>query len=117
MPAGSVNRTEASGKGHARIFPFIKDDPKGPARTPVNVFANTKVAVETHSVVKGIKGPSWLQFFPAFHIISGIAINICMVSYLAYRNFCWNYGFYQNLGKKIIISKENKNWSTKDCWV
>lgn len=58
-----VGRTEASGKGHARIFPFIKDDPKVPARTPANVFANAKVAVETHFVVKEIKGPSWLQFF------------------------------------------------------
>lgn len=38
-------KTEASGKGHVRIFPFIKDDLKGPVRTPVNVFENAKVAV------------------------------------------------------------------------
>lgn len=56
-------KTEASGKGHARIFPFIKDGPKGLARTPVNVFENAKVAVETHSVGKGVKGLSLLQFF------------------------------------------------------
>ena len=68
------------GRGHARIFPFQKENPKGPERTMKTVLQQAREAVEHQQVtmgrpVKGIKGPSWLHFAPRFNIVSGIAID------------------------------------------
>ena len=71
----------AAGKGHARIFPFNHNDPKGPMRTKNNVISNARVAIDNQNkgnatkTVKGIKGTSWLLFFPTFDIVAGVAID------------------------------------------
>ncbi|XP_062566984.1 uncharacterized protein LOC134229281 isoform X2 [Saccostrea cucullata] len=72
--------TASVGRGHARIFPFQSEEPKGPIRTKKNVLENARIAVEDQHIVmgkpvKGIKGPSWLFFVPNFNIVSGIAID------------------------------------------
>lgn len=72
--------TASVGRGHARIFPFQSEEPKGPVRTKENVLENARTAVQDQQVVmgkpvKGIKGPSWLFFVPHFNIVSGIAID------------------------------------------
>ena len=95
-------KTAASGKGYARIFPFIKANPKGPPRTPENVFSNAKVAVDTKSVVNGIKGPSWLQFFPAFNIIDGIAIDYMHGVLLGVQKLLLELWFLPKHGKEIF---------------
>ncbi|CAC5361428.1 unnamed protein product [Mytilus coruscus] len=69
----------AVGKGQTRVFPFDEANPKGPERTVHNVIENAHQALNgtngASSVVKGIKGPSWLSFFPEFDIVNGIAID------------------------------------------
>jgi hypothetical protein len=93
-------KTEAVGKGHARIFPFEKDNPKGPIRTPANVISNARDAVDTNSVIKGIKGPSWLQFFPGFHIIDGIAIDYMHGVLLGVQKLLLELWFLPKYGKE-----------------
>ncbi len=74
-------QTAKVGKGHAHVFPFQTQDPKGPPRTPQNVISDAKLALQQqqsgkkNAVVNGIKGPSWLMFFPKFDIVRGIAID------------------------------------------
>lgn len=68
------------GRGHARIFPFEHQNPKGPERTKENVLQHAREAVDHQQVtmgkpVKGINGPSWLHFVPHFNIVSGMAID------------------------------------------
>ncbi|CAC5363251.1 unnamed protein product [Mytilus coruscus] len=69
----------AVGKGQTRVFPFDEANPKGPERTVHNVIENAHQTLNgtngASSVVKGIKGPSWLSFFPEFDIVNGIAID------------------------------------------
>ncbi|CAG2218049.1 unnamed protein product [Mytilus edulis] len=73
--------TAKSGKGHAHVFPFIQDNPKGPQRCRENVIEDSRNALQNMEnkskviAVNGIKGPSWLTFFPLFNIIDGIAID------------------------------------------
>ena len=68
-------KTANVGKGHARIFPYDTGNPKGPQRTQENIVENSQLALQTSKIVKGIKGPSWLLFFPCFNINEGIAID------------------------------------------
>lgn len=70
------------GKGQARVFPFDIRTPKGPERTVNSVTENARTAVQNQNAgntsnyaVMGIKGPSWLLFFPGFNIVTGIAID------------------------------------------
>ena len=68
-------------KGYAHVFPFNCEQPKGPIRTKESVLCDAQKALDlqdsgdkTHSV-NGVKGPSWLNFFPKFDIVNGIAID------------------------------------------
>lgn len=63
--------------------------------------------METHSVVKGVKGPSWLQFFPAFHIISGIAVDYMHGVLLGVQKLLLELWFLPKFGK------ENFNFQDK----
>lgn len=68
-------KSASVGKGHARVFPFISTCPKGPERTIENVIQNSHKAVNQTKVEKGIKGPSWMLYFPTFNIVAGVAID------------------------------------------
>lgn len=65
-------------RGHARIFLFQNENPKGQKRAMKNVRHLAREAAELQQVtmgrpVKGIKGPLWLHFAQQFNIVSGIA--------------------------------------------
>lgn len=73
--------TAKIGKGHTHIFPFDKDHPKEPFRTKLSVIQDSQKALDLQDAgakyftMNGIKGPSWLTFFPKFEIVHGIAID------------------------------------------
>jgi len=67
--------------GHTHVFPFIENQPKQPFRTKDSVLQDSQAALdkldagEKKYVTNGVKGPSWLTFFPKFEIVHGIAID------------------------------------------
>ena len=70
--------TAARGRGHTHIFPFQRNDPKGPLRKTENVLGNAQSVIDSGRVnysVNGIKGPSWLSFCPKFDLVNGVAID------------------------------------------
>ncbi|XP_056009246.1 uncharacterized protein LOC130046297 isoform X1 [Ostrea edulis] len=73
--------TSERGKGHTHIFPYITANPKGPERTVNDVHRDAQQAMNnlehrsTGYSVNGVKGPSWLTFFPKYNIVSGISID------------------------------------------
>ena len=73
--------TAKVGKGHCHVFPYKDDSPKTPVRTKESVLNDSQKAMDLHEsgiakyLVNGIKGPSWLSFFPKFDIVEGIAID------------------------------------------
>ncbi|KAK3085913.1 hypothetical protein FSP39_010520, partial [Pinctada imbricata] len=73
--------TAAVGKGHAHVFPFQIIDPKGPCRTADSVEKDADKTVKNYRekvrnpIVQGVKGPSWISYFPGFHCVQGIAID------------------------------------------
>lgn len=73
--------TSERGKGHTHVFPYISANPKGPERTVYDVHRDAQQAMnnleqrKTGYSVNGVKGPSWLTFFPNFNIVKGISID------------------------------------------
>ncbi|XP_053407190.1 uncharacterized protein LOC128559474 [Mercenaria mercenaria] len=73
--------TAKVGKGHCHVFPFQEEDPKNPERTKESVVHDARKALDKlesgvkQYSVNGIKGPSWLSFFPRFDIVQGIGID------------------------------------------
>ena len=73
--------TAKRGKGHTHVFPYIPDQPKDPRRTVHDVCRDAQKAMDnlekrtSNYTVNGVKGPSWLTFFPKFDIVNGIAID------------------------------------------
>lgn len=73
--------TASVGKGHAHVYPFKIECPKGPPRTNDQTLQDAQTATRNQQekrnpkVVNGVKGPSWLICFPKFNIVNGIAID------------------------------------------
>ncbi|XP_061183192.1 uncharacterized protein LOC133191454 [Saccostrea echinata] len=73
--------TAPVGKGHTHVFPFQKEDPMGPVRTAESVKQNSIQALRNarekvkNPAVCGVKGPSWISYFPHFDCVQGIAID------------------------------------------
>ena len=67
--------TAKVGKGHAHIFPYQEENPKEPKRTKESILQNAKDAIQDNTVIKGIKGPSWLMLMPRFDIAKGTSID------------------------------------------
>lgn len=67
--------------GHVHIFPYQKEDPKGPQRTPENLQEDVNSVISNiHEnkkkfVVRGVKGPFWFMFLKHFNVINGFVIN------------------------------------------
>lgn len=67
--------TSERGKGHTHVFPYISANPKGPERTVYDVHRDAQQAMnnleqrKTGYSVNGVKGPSWLTFFPNFNTL------------------------------------------------
>lgn len=70
--------TAKRGKGHTHIFPFKSVDPKGPVRSTKSILQDAETVMRSGRskyTVNGIKGPSWLAFFPKFDIVNGMGID------------------------------------------
>ena len=67
--------------GHARGFPFNKEDPKGPLRTNELTLQHAKEAMQQQMagklryVVNGVKGFSWFSILHHHDIVRGTAID------------------------------------------
>ena len=73
-------KTAAVGKGHTHVYPYVSTCPKGPERTFEMVMADAREAVAHQllghqKAINGIKGPSWLAWFPLFNIVQGVGID------------------------------------------
>lgn len=70
-------------RGHARGFPFNKEDPKGPLRTTCNELTlqyakeamQQQMAGQSRYIVNGVKGFSWLSILQHHDIVRGTAID------------------------------------------
>ena len=62
--------------GNIRTFPYIIDNPGGPARDHDTIIQHAFSASEsTSSHINGIKGPSVVMFCPEFDVVKGTAID------------------------------------------
>lgn len=75
-------KTEIIGiRGHTKIFPYIRDNPKGPLRNKQDTIKHSYEALtnlqsgQKQYAVKGVKGPSWLLFLENFDIVAGMGID------------------------------------------
>lgn len=69
-----IDENEESSKG-GWIYKFNKENPKGPLRDDANYETNLNVAIETKSIVKGIKGRCSLSYLTYFKPISSTCID------------------------------------------
>ena len=69
--------------------------------------------VETKSVVKGMKGPSWLQFFPALNTIDGIAIDYMHWVLLGVQKLLLELWFLPKHGKEIFNFHDKQDCADK----
>jgi len=75
-------RTEKVGiRGHTKIFPYIRDNLKGPLRNKQDTIKHSYEALtnlqsgQKQYAVKGVKGPSWLLFLENLDIVAGMGID------------------------------------------
>jgi len=75
-------RTEKVGiRGHTKIFPYIRDNLKGPLRNKQDTIKHSYEALmnlqsgQKQYAVKGVNGPSWLLFLENFDIVAGMGID------------------------------------------
>ncbi|KAL7404230.1 hypothetical protein ABVT39_011719 [Epinephelus coioides] len=62
-------------RGHVHAFPYQHRDPKGPLRTNEKFALDMKIANETKTTVKGVKGPCWLSKLKSYNLTKGTAID------------------------------------------
>ncbi|XP_041916006.1 uncharacterized protein LOC121680620 isoform X3 [Alosa sapidissima] len=62
-------------RGHVHAFPYQHGDPKGPLRTNEKFAFDMKIANETKTTVKGVKGPCWLSKLKGYNLIKGTGID------------------------------------------
>jgi len=75
-------RTEKIGiQGHTKIFPYVRDNPKGPLQNKQDTTKHSYEALrnlqsgQKQYAVKGVKGPSWLLFLENFDVVVGMGID------------------------------------------
>lgn len=73
-------KTAKVGKGHTHVFPFCRDDLKGPPQTKGNVVQDAQEIFQLKQTkniqnLHGVKGPSWLLLFPDFSVVDDIAVD------------------------------------------
>lgn len=61
-------------RGHVHAFPYQHRDPKGPLCTNEKFAFDMKIANETKTTIKGVKGPCWLSKLKSYNLIRGTAI-------------------------------------------
>lgn len=52
---------QTSSCGHVHIYPNSAEDPTGPKRSNEQLILNATKALQEQTIVKGVKGPSWLR--------------------------------------------------------
>lgn len=62
-------------RGHVHAFPFQKTDPKGPPRTHKGFVDYAKMAYDSNSVVRGVKGPTFLSRLTSYDLVLGTGID------------------------------------------
>lgn len=62
-------------RGHVHAFPYQHGDPKGPLRKNEKFALHMKVAYETNTIVKGVKGQCCLGKLKCYNLIEGTAID------------------------------------------
>ena len=62
-------------RGHVHAFPFQKTDPKGPPRTHKGFVDNAKMAYDSNSIVRGVKGPTFLSRLKSYDLVLGTGID------------------------------------------
>lgn len=62
-------------RGHVHAFPFQKTDPKGPPRTHKGFVDNAKMAYDSNSIVRGVKGSSFLSRLKSYDLVLGTGID------------------------------------------
>ncbi len=72
QPGQTVKTAE---RGHVHAFPFQETAPKGPARTHNGFVNNAKMAFDTKSTVKGVKGPTCLSRLKNYDLVLGTGID------------------------------------------
>ena len=74
LQRGQTEKTDKG--GHVHVFPFQKENPKGPPRTCQLVLQNTREVMERKMQhINGIKGPSWLALLTHFDIVDGTSVD------------------------------------------
>ncbi|XP_072023195.1 uncharacterized protein, partial [Amphiura filiformis] len=65
--------TVASGRGHTHAYPYMVDNPSGPARTWAGFRSDAEQAYEEGNRVNGVNGPSWMLYL--FDVVRGTALD------------------------------------------
>ena len=73
LQSGKNERTAAGGNIH--VFPYIRDDPKGPTRTDCQCVNDAVAAFNAKTTVNGIKGPSFLMAVKSYSFVKGTVID------------------------------------------
>lgn len=66
---------KTSARGHVHIFPFQVDSPEGQLRSHDGVKSDGIKALETDTVINGIKGPTFLQCLQYYDLVDGVCID------------------------------------------
>ncbi|XP_077991120.1 uncharacterized protein LOC144445447 [Glandiceps talaboti] len=105
MQPGQTVKTKKG--GHVHTFPFIKEDPMGPARTHANLCADARKASETGVLVNGIKGPCWLGGLSYYDLARGTGIDYmhCVLQGVMKTLFSLWFGT-QHSGEHFCISNK-----------
>lgn len=62
-------------RGHVHTFPFQTEDPKGPARTHTRFVEDAKLSFDSETIVRGVKGPTYLSTVNSFDLILGTGVD------------------------------------------
>ena len=102
-------------KGHTTIFPFDKDNHKGPARTPETIKRDADIASEKirggkkNVSEKGIKGNGWFQYMERFNLVNGMVVDPMHCLYAGVTTLLMNIWF----GKEIPGAKPGTRYYAK----
>lgn len=62
-------------RGHVYAFPFQEMDPKGPPRMNEKFDDDAKIAYETKTTVRGVKGPCWLSQLKSYDLLRSTGVD------------------------------------------
>ncbi|XP_056462598.1 uncharacterized protein LOC130402460 [Gadus chalcogrammus] len=96
-------------RGHVHAFPFITEDPKGPPRTDEGFDLDAKIADDTKTTVKGVKGPCALRKLKSYKLIQGTGIDYMHSALLGVMRLLMALWFSPEFScKPFSISKHSK---------